>query len=220
MYECSNQGFCNRTTGVCDCLSYFSATNKQLTYYSSSSDGYGNIGTKANCGYIAMKLPACFIDGKDICGNRGVCSNITNTCTCHDGYAGMTCEIAACPRGPAFFDEPLTSTIAHQLATCSNNGICNKKTGRCSCRTGFFGEACQYKDCPRHSKTTVPCSGRGWCYSMNTYASLYGYTYGDKTDNFSNPTTWDAFLWHECVCSAKTSAEFAGNPNYPTVTSK
>jgi hypothetical protein len=221
LYECSNQGFCNRTTGICDCLSYFSSSNKQLSYYTSSSDGYGNLGSMANCGYVARTLPACYIDGIDICGHRGVCSNSSNTCTCHDGYHGLSCEIASCPTGPAFFDEPVSSTVAHQTAICSNNGHCNKRTGQCSCRDGFFGEACQYKNCPRHRQSSVPCNGRGWCVSMSAYASLYGYSYGESSNNYSNPTTWDAYLWHECVCSAKFSAGFTNaNPNYPTIAAK
>ena len=48
MYECSNQGYCNRDTGMCQCYRevYPSAAGKML-YTSSSSDGHGN---RVGCG--------------------------------------------------------------------------------------------------------------------------------------------------------------------------
>jgi hypothetical protein len=48
-----------------------------------------------------------------------------------------------CPKGPAWADKALAEDTAHQSAECSNAGVCDRKTGSCSCYDGFTGSACQ-----------------------------------------------------------------------------
>ena len=61
-----------------------------------------------------------------------------------------------CPSGTAWVDYATGNNIAHAALTeCSNMGVCDRATGRCSCRLGFSGEACQRMECPSD------CNGQG-----------------------------------------------------------
>lgn len=61
-----------------------------------------------------------------------------------------------CPSGTAWVDHATGDNIAHAALTeCSNMGACDRATGRCSCRSGFSGEACQRMGCPND------CYGQG-----------------------------------------------------------
>ncbi len=108
--------------------------------------------------------------------------------------------------GPAYFDEPTTATRSHQPVECSGNGLCNRRSGVCACRPGFTGTACQIKDCER-SISHVACSGHGTCMSIASYYELAGLSYGSPTTAYASlgDSTWDAFNWFECVCSASLS---------------
>jgi hypothetical protein len=146
LFECSNQGSCDYGTGVCQCVQ--DLTLGVYNYQAVSSDGNGNIGVRGDCGYIAVPPKKC-IFAETECSGHGVCNNITFTCSCYDGYYGVLCAFKQCPKGPAHFDEPVFNDSAHQPAECSNNGVCNRLSGLCICRTGFTGPSCSIKDCPR-----------------------------------------------------------------------
>ena len=108
--------------------------------------------------------------------------------------------------------------MQHQPAECSNMGSCDRSSGKCTCRWGFTGLACEVFDCPRDPFTTVPCSGRGQCLSLSTIATdLHGLAYGAPTNPSLYPSAWDGQSWHNCVCSAKASAGYstATDPRYP-----
>ena len=102
---------------------------------------------------------------------QGICSPSTGQCTCFQGWwvsinwvklitimhlrrmtshsiriirrHGMVCSVKRCPVGPAWVDEALSESEAHQPAECSGMGICDARTGKCTCRTGFIGLACE-----------------------------------------------------------------------------
>ena len=218
LYECSNQGYCDRSSGLCQCLTDFQ--NGEKIYYTSNSDGHGNPGSIPDCGNIKLALSTCTVNDESICGHNGRCDGTTHKCVCYDGWSGINCQVKSCPKGLSFFDEPLASDTAHQLSECSNQGICDHKKGVCSCRKGFTGQACEIKDCIRNINTGEACNGRGWCYNIAKFYTLYGYSYGDITNNQTYPNNWDAFNWYECVCAAKTSSGFIGNPSQPLVAPK
>ena len=98
-----------------------------------------------------------------------------------------------CPSGNAWVDYPTDNNVAHAALTeCSNMGICNRITGRCSCREGFTGEACQRLACPND------CNGRGRCISMRDAASSV--IDGEQFDFEGIYEGWDADMIHGCVC--------------------
>lgn len=51
--------------------------------------------------------------------------------------------IIGCPTGKAWMDKAYLTNLAHQKAICSNAGTCDYNTNKCSCYTGFTGDACE-----------------------------------------------------------------------------
>ena len=86
---------------------------------------------------------------------------------CGEGVAkpNVTICVVQCPRGKAWADISTATDTAHAEGTeCSNRGICDRSTGKCTCQVGFEGLACERMKCP------TGCSGHGRCISMNEYA--------------------------------------------------
>jgi hypothetical protein len=234
MYQCSGQGTCDTKNGRCSCTRFYDDTKLQFEMI--SSDGSGAEGNRGDCGYYktsrdsptssaCSKFTNATVNrGRDtICSGHGEClSSLSNACTCFAGYTGALCNIAeSCPMGPAWFDEPISATVAHQPAVCSNMGNCDHTTRQCKCRQGFYGDACQYMDCPRDSETGRHCSGNGWCVSMREFAATAGFTYGDPQNTDAHPDTWDASGFYTCMCSAGHPTPYSlssgSNKKYPTV---
>lgn len=97
LYECSNQGSCDYNTGVCTCNQQILSEGEFL-YRAVSSDGKGSHGGRGDCGYFHPKLSSCYFQNQDICNGHGVCSNSTITCSCYDGWFGVTCASKQCPK--------------------------------------------------------------------------------------------------------------------------
>lgn len=68
------------------------------------------------------------------------------------------------------------SNNAHQEVECSGRGSCDASTGRCTCYSGFSGEACQRTVCPSD------CSGHGVCQDLRRFAADAGQTYDAAYD--------------------------------------
>jgi len=128
----------------------------------------------------------------NLCSGHGHCSEPDRVCRCFDGWIGGDCSLLQCPFGRAWTDEAQGVDDAHNLAECSNRGLCDRETGVCVCEEERFeGAACERKSCPSN------CNNRGRCLSMGYYASFKDagegpvYKYGD---------VWDANLLYGCVC--------------------
>ena len=134
---------------------------------------------------------------------HGTCTTSTLSCVCSDGWTGGNCAIRECQKGLSWFAYPSGDNAAHDnWSECSDQGICDRSTGACSCTPGFYGNACQYMVCG--GGTAVPCSGHGRCLSMR-HLSFESNLNGDATDYIygtdpNEPTTWDADRIMGCSC--------------------
>lgn len=82
--ECSNRGSCARDTGLCECFEDFGP-----------SDGAGNSGNIADCGYNTAAISDC----PGSCEAHGDCSGAPDyVCTCYDGFTGGDCGLRTSAR--------------------------------------------------------------------------------------------------------------------------
>jgi hypothetical protein len=83
------------------------------------------------------------------------------------------------------------SNLAHQESECSGRGVCDRGSGRCTCDSGFTGEACQRTVCPND------CSGNGVCQDLRRFASDYATASGSS---LSYTGAYDARKQMGCLC--------------------
>lgn len=150
------------------------------------------------------------------CSGHGTCDYCYERCSCYQGYGHASdvvmvgggvqpdCSARICPVGKMFGGAVSPSLDqSHDLAECSNNGLCDRGTGQCSCFNGYEGAACQRSKCPND------CSGRGKCVSMREMARLqrvanpgqYSAEYGTIT-GLKNAAVWDADSIFGCKCDS------------------
>lgn len=217
---CSDRGTCDFSTGTCQCLQLHSPP---FSYRYQSSDGYGGRGTRGDCGHIAESPRSCpvaynvFLEATLECAGHGVCDNSTFTCDCENGYYGGDCATRMCPHGPAWFAEATGNNEAREMTECSNMGTCDQVTGKCVCRDGFGGSACERMDCPTGASGSAACSGHGRCVPLWRLAELSdfsgeaaGITYGAATQQ--NEAQWDSRRIHACYCDTKDSRQGNAGP--------
>ncbi|KAA0149612.1 hypothetical protein FNF29_05824 [Cafeteria roenbergensis] len=191
---CSGRGTCDDSSGACHCFKGFD-----------SSNGFGGVGTRGDCGYASSPITSC--PGTQVeCSGHGTCSgHPTYKCTCDNGWMGGDCAQRTCPAGPAWFDSPVADDSAHAEAECSNRGHCNRETSLCACHPGFTGEACERLACPRGGPGMEECSAHGRCASMSQLAAEAD-TNGDPTPfryGSASPgltTAWDGRAAYGCLC--------------------
>ncbi|KAF0691368.1 Aste57867_17388 [Aphanomyces stellatus] len=185
---CSNRGTCDLTSGICTCYDGYTTSN-----------GLGGAGNRGDCGGVIGSITAC--PGLIPCSGHGYCTNGPQyRCMCFTGWASGDCSVRTCPQGLAWFDMPQAPNSAHQLAVCSNAGVCDPSTGVCTCSSGFEGAACELMSCPG----STPCSGNGQCLTQARLALLSNNN-GDPTPFVygsipNNPATWDAIKIMGCFC--------------------
>jgi len=124
------------------------------------------------------------------CSGHGSCG-ANDKCTCYSrpngdpAWTGHDCSLRTCPKGLAWVADPVAANDAHPSTECSKKGICDRKTGECSCFTNYDGMSCERTICPND------CSGRGICMTESALASSHGRTY---------TAPWDANKQVGCKC--------------------
>lgn len=202
---CTGRGSCETSDGTCFCYTYNGDAY-------GSSDGYGNPGTRGDCGYVRSLNPISTCPGETECSGHGICdktgANPSYACTCAVGWTSGDCSARKCPVGRSWHDYPTANNVAHQdLAECSNMGECLRSIGHCVCRPGFFGQACEYSSCPG-STTEHDCNGHGLCLSMydlslretehlQQYIDQASFSFGADPNNHD---TWEGKRIHSCLC--------------------
>jgi len=119
------------------------------------------------------------------CSFNGKC--VSSFCECFDGFTGGDCSQRLCPSTEAWVDVASGTDPAHARAECANMGLCDRGTGKCTCRKGFTGAACSRMECPG-GKTS--CSGHGRCVTIERAASEEGVSY----------SIWDKDRIMGCIC--------------------
>ena len=153
---------------------------------------------------VIIFLPVCNSQPcPNSCNSHGICRNAKRQCECATGYQGPDCSQVSCPKGAAWSDFAIGIDNAHNLAVCSNRGVCDLTTGTCSCMTGFEGGACERFSCPSS------CNGRGKCMSMKYYAKTKNPGSGKVVNGnfivspvFDYATIWDADKIFGCNCDS------------------
>lgn len=176
-------------------------------------------------------------DGQKRCQGHGDCDYCAQQCVCHDGFGSLNdqtrlqdgdqslpadCSGRVCPSGPSSFSMPrfdsgrsnTTSQVdLHRLVECSNNGVCDRNTGRCLCHNGFAGAACERTVC------TAKCVERGRCVSLQRLGAepaalpisegnrLRPNLYDDRKvyGMLIGAQTWDTQRGSVCVCDSSWS---------------
>ncbi len=135
------------------------------------------------------------------CYNHGLCNHTSQSCTCFDQFTGADCQQRKCPMGRAWISFPTANDVAHDtLFECSNMGHCDRGSGLCSCRDGWYGSACSYSRCPRNNETSAggeECSGRGRCLTLHEAAQEQNHVTLLTATEYEH---WDAHMIQGCVC--------------------
>lgn len=135
--ECSNKGFCNRESGLCECFEGYEGSSCQRTTCPSDCSGHGVCRTveEIAAGSLNKKL----VDrGQSFDIWSGVETSFTynlwdgdknQACVCDFGYSGFDCSMRECPRG----DDPMT----HRAKDCNGYACANERQIMTVDTTGF-----------------------------------------------------------------------------------
>jgi len=141
--ECSDGGFCDRKSGECQCLSYYTGAACERSVCPDECNNNGICITQKN---MAERAQAKI--------GSGVASYTSNWdaekqqgCWCDYGFRGADCSLIECPSLPdPIIEDPYNAGAAAgstEGRDCSGRGICDYSSGLCECFEGYTGEACQ-----------------------------------------------------------------------------
>jgi hypothetical protein len=139
--ECSDGGFCDRKSGECQCLDYYTGAACERSICPDDCSGNGICISEQKIAYDANAI---------ISGSGGLASYTVNWdansqmgCWCDYGFRGADCSLIECPSNP----DPIVPGDASfgrlEGRDCSGRGLCDYSSGLCECFEGYTGEACQ-----------------------------------------------------------------------------
>ena len=134
------------------------------------------------------------------CSQRTCARGISWTKVAADGTASVTDST-----GATLLDGQCDHS---EESECSDQGVCDRSTGICSCFAGYEGSACQRTSCPND------CSGHGTCRTNEDFAydfSIAKSSQTTSTDTFNTffseyiatySGAWDSGKHMGCKCDA------------------
>jgi len=125
--ECSNKGFCDRTSGLCECFEGYEGSSCQRTTCPNDCSGHGICRTvdEIAAGALNKKLVNREHDyelwsGVETAFTYNLWDGDKNqACVCDYGYSGFDCSLRECPRG----DDPMT----HRAKDCAGYACTNER---------------------------------------------------------------------------------------------
>lgn len=221
---CSGHGTCN-DKDQCTCF----AEDAVGSVFLLNDDGCSQHKTEAACtgvetltadeknaGYTARKCKWGNLPGEDasqclVVKEDNFQASSRYGSSLHKEWTGADCSRRTCPRGTSWTElgqEQSGKICTHATEVeCSDQGLCDRATGLCSCFPGFTGSACQRTACPDD------CSGHGTCRSNRDFAYDFGVAKthqllqnADSTERFNENyvatymDAWDSGLLYGCLC--------------------
>mmetsp|Transcript_16200 Transcript_16200/g.21465 ORF Transcript_16200/g.21465 Transcript_16200/m.21465 type:complete len:1005 (-) Transcript_16200:194-3208(-) len=159
------------------------------------------------CLFLSTLEASCPVYEEQICSAHGTC-NIYSQCECAEGFHGFDCSLRDCPQGHSWTHGFTGDDQAHALAECSDMGICDYATGRCECREGFEGSACERLSCPEG------CELKGQCMNLKHLAQINYWT--EEADQPTYENMWDANQIYGCYCGVDWFSWDCSQPVCPT----
>lgn len=143
------------------------------------------------------------------CSGQGLCDTGRSLeCTCLQGFTGHDCSLRTCPFGNAWAAFSSLSGDAHdQVLECSGMGDCDRVAGKCNCRQGFEGDACEKMACPEN------CNSQGRCISLRMAGAGYD-AFRLKVPPLQY-NEWDADRVFGCLCDNGYAGPSCAEPACP-----
>lgn len=182
--SCSGHGKCN-AYDQCTCFKEGKST--YFGYLYDTAKGYDRIAADAD----EVLLSA---DSKSRIFAKGAFSQAQ--------WTGADCSLMTCSRGVSWTAAHKSEMCLHaDFVECSDQGICDRAAGVCTCFPGYEGAACQRTVCEND------CSGHGICQSnvdFSNDASIADEGEDGKRTKFGRDkgyyNAWDSGMHYGCKC--------------------
>jgi len=136
--ECSDQGLCDRSTGLCECFPGYEGAACQRTVCENNCSGHGVCQSNVDFSIDATIDDSGNSYGLDKRYLGAWDSGLHYGCKCDLGFRGPDCSLQECPSTA----DPLGWHGNDDGEDCSGRGICDYSRGGCDCFQGYTGMDC------------------------------------------------------------------------------